>query len=161
MTLGDLLTPKEQPQGSSQQVKSEVSTPKLEPLPTDVKDEGEEFDAPGRSPDALHETMTGVAENHPHDSEDSLSQEHVASELRQLHELRGDTLPETSPPEEPLLQVLKTQQIPCLITTDQELLLQMLRNIGRTMKPMHREDRTDSAGDYKHQIHTCSIPRFG
>ena len=95
MTLGDLLTPKEEPQDSSQQVKSEVSTPKLEPLPTDVKEEGEEFDTPARSPDALRETMTGVAENHPHDSEDSLSQEHVANEHRRLHELREDILPES------------------------------------------------------------------
>ena len=29
----------------------------------------------------------------PHDSEDSLSQEHVASELRRLHELRAGTPP--------------------------------------------------------------------
>ena len=100
-TLGDLLTPKEESQGSSQQVKSEVSTPKLEPLPTDVKEEGEEFDTPGRSPDALREDMTGVAENYPHDSEDSLSQEHVASELRRLHELREDTFPEVSSPQNP------------------------------------------------------------
>ena len=32
--------------------------------------------------------MLGVAEKPPHDSEDSLSQEHVASELKRLHELR-------------------------------------------------------------------------
>ena len=39
-----------------------------------------------RSP--RHAVERGHAENPPHDSEDSLSQEHVASELKRLHELR-------------------------------------------------------------------------
>ena len=90
---GDLLMPKEEPHVPSQQVKSEVSTPKLEPLMTEVKEEVDEFGTPGRGPDALPEEMLDVTENQPHDSEDSLSQEHVASELRRLHELRAGIPP--------------------------------------------------------------------
>ena len=85
---GDLPTLKEEPQVPSQQVKSEASTPKLEPSMTDVKEEVDEFDAPGQGPDALPEEMLGVVDNQPLDSEDSLSQEHVASEFRRLNELR-------------------------------------------------------------------------
>ena len=44
------------------------------------------------SPAALPEETSGAADNPPHDSEDSLSQERVASELKRLHELRtGDS----------------------------------------------------------------------
>ena len=55
---------------------------------TDVKEEVDEFDTPGQGPDALPEEALGVADNQPFDSEDSLSQEHVASELRRLNEPR-------------------------------------------------------------------------
>ena len=85
---GDLPTLKEEPQVQPQQVKSEASTPKLESSMTDVKEEVGEFGTPGQCPDALQEEMLGVADNQPLDSEDSLSQEHVASELRRLNELR-------------------------------------------------------------------------
>ena len=60
---GDLLMPKEEPQGPSQQVKSEALTPKLEPSMADVKEEVDEFDTPGQGPDALPEEMLGVADN--------------------------------------------------------------------------------------------------
>ena len=90
---GDLLMPKEEPQVPSQQVKSAASTSKLEPSMTDVKEEVDEFDTPGQGPDALPEEMLGVAENQPLDSEDSLSQEHVASELRRFNELRIGVTP--------------------------------------------------------------------
>ena len=39
----------------------------------------------------MPEEMLGVAENQPFDSEDSLSQDHVASELRRLNELQTST----------------------------------------------------------------------
>ena len=59
----------------------------------DVKEEVDVFDTSGQGPDALPEEMLRVAENQPLDSEDSLSQEPVASELRRLNELRiGATL---------------------------------------------------------------------
>ena len=116
---GDLPTLKEEPQVQPQQVKSEASTPKLESSITDVKEEVDEFGTPGQGPDALQEEMLGVAENQPLDSEDSLSQEHVASELRRLKELRvSATLAERvrvtgdsnqNPEEEPLLRLLRNQ----------------------------------------------------
>ena len=56
----------------------------------DVKEEVDEFDTPGQGPDALPEEMLGVADNQPLDSEDSLSQERVASELKRLNELRNN-----------------------------------------------------------------------
>ena len=90
---GDLPMPKEEPQVPSQQVKSEASTPKLEPSMTDVKEEVDELNTPGQGPDALPEEMLGVAVNQPLDSEDSLSQEHVANELRRLNELRISATP--------------------------------------------------------------------
>ena len=68
-------------------MKSEASTPKLEPSMTDVKEEVDEFDTSGQVPDALQEEVPGVADDQPLDSEDSLSQEHVASERRRLTEL--------------------------------------------------------------------------
>ena len=52
LTSGALRMPKEEPWVPSQQVKSEVSTPKLEPLMTDVKEEADDFGTPGRSPAA-------------------------------------------------------------------------------------------------------------
>ena len=88
---GDLPTLKEEPQVQIQQAKSEASTPKLESSMTDVKEEVVDFDVQGQGSDALPEEMLGVAENQPFDSEDSLSQDHVASELRRLNELRTST----------------------------------------------------------------------
>ena len=73
---------------------------------TDVKEEVDEFDTPGQGPDALPEEMLGVADNQPFDSEDSLSQEHVTSELRRLNELRVST---TLARKEPLLRLLRNQ----------------------------------------------------
>ena len=85
---GDSSILKEEPQVQTQQAKSEASTPKLESSMTDIKEEAVDFDSQGQGPDALPEEMLGVAENQPFDSEDSLSQDHVASELRRLNELR-------------------------------------------------------------------------
>ena len=59
-------------------MKSEASTPKLEPSMTDVKEEANESDATGQIPDALQEEVPGITDDQPLDSEDSLSQEHVA-----------------------------------------------------------------------------------
>ena len=59
LTSGALLMPKEEPWVPSQQVKSEVPTPKLEPLMTDVKEEADDFGTPGRSPDALPDGRKG------------------------------------------------------------------------------------------------------
>ena len=173
---GDLLMSKEEPQVPSQQVKSEASTPKLEPSMTDVKEEVDEFDTPGQGPDTLPEKMLGAAENQPLDSQDSLSQEHVANELRRLHELRAGTPPaemrtggasnsnqnlEGGAVAPGLLRVLRNQLIPCPLKADKEPLLQTLNGIGRIMKPMHHKDLIDSAEDYNLQIHTCLVPPFG
>ena len=57
LTSGALRMPKEEPWVPSQQVKSEVSTPKPEPLMTDIKEEADDFGTPGRSPAALPEEM--------------------------------------------------------------------------------------------------------
>ena len=84
----DLLPPKEEPQVQPEQMKSEASTPKLEPLMTDVKEEVDEVDYARQTHDTLQEEVPDVADDQPLDSEDSLSQEHVASELRRLDELR-------------------------------------------------------------------------
>ena len=84
----DLPTLKGEPQVQPHQVKSEASTPKLESSMTDVKEEVDEFDTPGQGPDALPEETLGGTDNQPLVTEDSLSQEHVASELRRLNELR-------------------------------------------------------------------------
>ena len=79
---------KEEPQTRTEQVKSEASTPKIEPSTTDVKEEIDESDTTGQVPDALQVEAQDVADAQPLDSEDSLSQEHVASELRRLADLR-------------------------------------------------------------------------
>ena len=79
---------KEEPQVQTEQMKSEASTPKIEPSTTDVKEEVDESDTTGQVPDALQKEVQDVADAQPLDSEDSLSQEHVASELRRLAELR-------------------------------------------------------------------------
>ena len=60
----------------------------MEPSTTDVREETNESDTAGQVPDALQEEAQDVADAQPLDSEDSLSQEHVASELRRLAELR-------------------------------------------------------------------------
>ena len=119
----DLSLLKEEPQVQTEQMKSEASTPKLEPSMTDVKEEADEFDTPGPFPDALQEEVQGVAEDQPLDSEDSLSQERCASELRRLAELRtsqtlaemrirvsGDSNQNSTQRKEPLLQLRRTQQ---------------------------------------------------
>ena len=85
---GNLPILKEEPQAQIRQAKTEASTPKLESSMTGVKEEVDDFDAQEPGPDALPEEMLGVTENQPFDSEDSLSQNQVASELRRLNELR-------------------------------------------------------------------------
>ena len=80
---------KDEPQTRTEQMKSEAPTPKVEPSTTDVKEEIDEPDTTGQVPDALQEEAQVVADAQPLDSEDSLSQEHVANELRRLAELRA------------------------------------------------------------------------
>ena len=63
---------KQELQVPTQQVKSEVSTPKLESSVADAKEEVNDFDVKGQGPDALPEEMPGVAEVQPLDSEDFL-----------------------------------------------------------------------------------------
>ena len=79
---------KDEPQTRTEQMKSEAPTPKVEPSTTDVKEEVDEPDTTGPVPDALQEEAQDVADAQPLDSEDSSSQEHVATELRRLAELR-------------------------------------------------------------------------
>ena len=83
-------TLKEEPGIPTQPAKSEASTPKLESPTTPVKEEVEDFDNQGQGPDAVPNDLLGVAENQPFDSEDSLSQDHVANELQRLNEMRTD-----------------------------------------------------------------------
>ena len=168
----DLPTRKEEPQVQPQQVKSEASTPKLESLMTDVKEEVDELDNPGQGPDALPEEILGVADNQPLDSEDSLSQEHVASELRRLNELRvSATLAEMrvgvagdsnqNPEEGAVAPVAEESTAPRPLKVDKEPLLQTLNGTGRTMKLMHHKDQIDSVEDYDLQIRTCLVPPSG
>ena len=71
------------------QVKLEASPPKLE-IPTfDVKEEVGEPDANEQIPDTVKEEVQDDREIQPHDSEDSLSQERVANELRRLTEIQA------------------------------------------------------------------------
>ena len=69
---------KDEPQTRIEQMKSEAPTPKVEPSTMDVKEEFDEPDTTGQVPDALQEEAQDVADAHPLDSEDSLSQEGVA-----------------------------------------------------------------------------------
>ena len=71
---------KDEPQTRTEQMKSEAPTPKVEPSTTDVKEEIDEPDTTGQVPDALQEEAHDVADAQPLDSEDFLSQEHVASD---------------------------------------------------------------------------------
>ena len=87
---------KKEPLTQMKQVKAEALTPKVEASAievkkTDVKEETEEPDITGQAPDASQEEVQDAANAQPFDSEDSLSQEHVASELRRLEELRMST----------------------------------------------------------------------
>ena len=81
----DELLSKNEPQSRVDKVKSEVLTPKLEPPTFDVKEEMGELDATEQIPDTLTEARED-RETHSFDSEDSLSKERVADELRRLTE---------------------------------------------------------------------------
>ena len=80
---------KNKPQSRPDQVKSEAATPKLESPTLDVKEELSEPEASEQNPDALREEVQENREIPPHDSEDSLSPERVADELRRLTETRA------------------------------------------------------------------------
>ena len=77
---------KDEPQTRTDQVKLEALPPKLELSTLDVKEEVGEPDANEQIPDAVKEEVQDDREIQPHDSEDSLSQERIANELRQLTE---------------------------------------------------------------------------
>ena len=84
---------KDEPQTRARQLKSEAVTPKIDTSTTDVKetdikDEADEPDTAGQIPEVFPEDTQDVADAQPPDSEDSLSQQHVANELRRLAELR-------------------------------------------------------------------------
>ena len=81
----DELLPKDEPQSRVDKVKTEAMTPKLEPPTLDVKEEMGEPEANEQMPDTLNEVQEDK-ETQPLDSEDSLSQERVADELRRLAE---------------------------------------------------------------------------
>ena len=81
----DELLPKDEPQSRVDKVKTEATTPKLEPPTLDVKEEMGEPEANEQMPDTLNEAQK-EKETQPFDSEDSLSQERVADELRRLTE---------------------------------------------------------------------------
>ena len=87
----DALLPKDEPQSRVDQVKSEVPTPKLEPLTLDVKEEMGEPDATEQIPDTLKKEVQENKETQPLDSEDSLSQERVSDKLRRLTEIHAYT----------------------------------------------------------------------
>ena len=61
----DMSLVKEEPHVPTEQVKSEASTPKLEPSMTDVKEEANESDATGQIPDALQEEVPGITDDQP------------------------------------------------------------------------------------------------
>ena len=90
---------KNEPLTQMEQAKAEASTPTVETptievKKTDVKEEIEDPDTTGRVPDASQEEVRDAANAQPFDSEDSLSQEHIASELRRLEESRVRALAE-------------------------------------------------------------------
>ena len=88
----DTSLPKDEPQSRIDRMKSEVPTPKLEPPMLDVKEEMGEPDATEQVPDTLKEEAQDETETQPLDSEDSLSQERVAAELRRLTEIQAHTV---------------------------------------------------------------------
>ena len=75
-------------QKNNQEQQNQLSTTVPDRKETDVKEEIEDSDITGQVPDASQEEGRDAANAQPFDSEDSLSQEHVASELRRLEELR-------------------------------------------------------------------------
>ena len=87
---------KDEPQSRTDQVKSEVVTPKLESPTLDVKEELSEQEANEQNPDALREELQENREEIPHhESEDSRSPERVADELRRLTETQAQTVSAT------------------------------------------------------------------
>ena len=87
----DTSLPKDEPQSRIDQMKSEVPTPKLEPPTLDAKEEMGEPDATEQVPDTSKEEVQDDKETQPLDSEDSLSQERIADELRRLTEIQAHT----------------------------------------------------------------------
>ena len=87
----DTPTVKDEPQTRTEQVKSEVPIPKLEPPTLDVKEEMNKPEAKEQLPDVSPEEMQGSRETPPHDSEDSLSPERVADELKRLAEAQAQS----------------------------------------------------------------------
>ena len=85
----DTLAVKDEPQTRTEQVKAEVPIPKLESPMLDVKEEVSETETQEQLPDILPEEIRGNRELPPHDSEDSLSPECVADELRRLAEAQS------------------------------------------------------------------------
>ena len=146
-------------------MKSEASTPKIEPSTTDVKEEVDESDTTGQVPDALQEDAQDVADAQPLDSEDSLSQEHVASELRRLAELRVSAMlaelrvrVTSDSNQDSEGGAVEPQR---LLRIDKEPLLQIPDGIGKTMSLMRLKDQGDTGVGYSLRIHTCSIPPSG
>ena len=87
--------PKDEPQSRVEQATSEVPILKLEPPTLDAKEEMDEPDANEQTPDTMKEEVQDNKETQPLDSEDSLSQERVADELRRLTETHTHTSRDT------------------------------------------------------------------
>ena len=79
---------KKEPQTQLESMKSEAPTPKKEPSIMDIKKKSDNFDATGQVLDALQEAEPNVANTQPHDSKNSLNQEHVAIKLVRFARLR-------------------------------------------------------------------------
>ena len=135
---------------------------------TDVKEEVVDFGIQGQGPDALPEEVLGVAEDQPFDSEDSLSQEQVASELRRLNELRTSIPPAemrtgvtsdchqnqeegaVAPGAEKSAVPLTNQDRQGAVAPDSE----GNRENNEAYAPQRKRGSVD---DCDHQTHTCSV----
>ena len=146
---------KNEPQSRTDQVKSEATTPKLESPTLDVKEELGEPEANEQSPDALREEGQESREIPPHDSEDSLSPEHVADELRRLAETQAQAASATYQGSE------EGATAPNSAWNWEEPQLQIPLGIGKTVVPMHLRDQEDTGVDSSPRTRVCFVQPFG
>ena len=147
---------KDEPQSRTDQVKSEATTPKLESPTLDVKEELSEPEAIEQNPDALREEVQENRETPPHDSEDSLSPERVADELRRLTETQAQTVSAT-----PYQVLRKEPQLQIPLGIGKEPQLQIPLGIGKTVVPTHLRDREGTGVDSSLRTRVCFVQPFG
>ena len=180
---------KEESKIHTQPMKSEALTPKEEPSTMSVKDESDESDTIDQGHDALQEEAQNGTDTQPRDSEDSLSQEQVATELVRLAEMRvraADDLNQDSEAGANVPDVGETP-IPMLVQNGQGVVTpepEQNRDNDDSATPMSTQNRRGAnapdsewnwednesyapqrsgrlRGRLRLRIHTCLVPPFG